>query len=517
MRHRLLRNAMYALLATGFSAAISSPASAQQPVGGRTYAESTQLDDEIIEDPSVIEAACNEPAEAAPAEDCDPCNDKKKKEELKKKIGGAYKGVFYDNDFSYIGDPCYKQYFFGDNLKRIKMGCDGNLDLGGEQRVRYHNDTNNRGLGLTGRDDDFWLTRTRLFSNYKVNDWFRFYGEYIYADSAGEVFAPRAIEENRNDALNLFGDVKLLEDDSAGTWTVRGGRQELFYGSQRLISPLDWANTRQTFDGVKVLFSKGDWNIDGFWTRPVQIRPDEFDRPLTNREFYGVYAAEKKKGVDLYWLANDNHDANFRHDMAGMYLHGEKDNLLWDMEGGYQWGDNADGSSHAAGAMTFGLGRKITAGKFKTTLWGYYDWASGDDTPTGGWNHFFPLVHRFNGLIDFFGRRNINDVNVLSVTPLSEKVSFLLWYHYFFLDTTQQGPFNVNLSEFNPGGTVGDRDLGHEIDLLWTVNWTPRHETIIGFSFFDSGDYYQTSQRSTGAPLFAGDAQFFYFQQQFRF
>jgi hypothetical protein len=34
---------------------------------------------------------------------------------------------------------------------------------------------------------------------------------------------------------------------------VRVGRQELLYGSQRLISTLDWANTRRTFQGENLL------------------------------------------------------------------------------------------------------------------------------------------------------------------------------------------------------------------------------------------------------------------------
>ena len=31
------------------------------------------------------------------------------------------------------------------------------------------------------------------------------------------------------------------------TVTLRGGRQDLLFGAQRLIGPLDWSNTRRTF------------------------------------------------------------------------------------------------------------------------------------------------------------------------------------------------------------------------------------------------------------------------------
>ena len=54
---------------------------------------------------------------------------------------------------------------------------------------------------------------------------------------------------DRGDILNLFVDVNLLEWDNHPV-VARVGRQELLLGSQRLISTLDWANTRRTFEGV---------------------------------------------------------------------------------------------------------------------------------------------------------------------------------------------------------------------------------------------------------------------------
>ncbi|MCA9208087.1 MAG: hypothetical protein KDA55_07005, partial [Planctomycetales bacterium] len=51
-----------------------------------------------------------EAAPEAPA-DCDAAK-------LKKKVAGAYKPVFYDNDFSYLCDPCYCDWHLGEALKR---------------------------------------------------------------------------------------------------------------------------------------------------------------------------------------------------------------------------------------------------------------------------------------------------------------------------------------------------------------------------------------------------------------
>src|SRR5690606_13919838 len=130
----------------------------------------------------------------------------KKRQAASAKASQAFKGVFYDNDFSYLSDPWYDDFYPGEGLKRLPMPHDGELDFGGELRLRYHSEHNMRGQGLTGLDDDFLLTRMRLFTNYRINDYFRFYGEYLFADSGGENIGNRPIEVNRGEAQNLFLD-----------------------------------------------------------------------------------------------------------------------------------------------------------------------------------------------------------------------------------------------------------------------------------------------------------------------
>jgi hypothetical protein len=488
--------------------------SADATVGSSAAHEPPTLERPLTANPGLNPVVIEWVADPAEAETLE-----QKKEALKQQIATAYKGVFYDNDFRYIDDPLYDEHFLGDRFKRMHLRH-GTWDVGGEQRVRYQNEDGMRGLGLKGFDDNFWLTRTRIFSNYQLNDDIRIYGEYIYADSGGENLAPRGLEENRSDALNLFADLRVYADD-AQRWTVRGGRQEMLYGSQRLISPLDWSNTRRAFDGVKVLHSNAGWNIDGFWLRPVRVFPDDWDTPVANIEFYGAYGMRKQDSplgkIDAYWLALDNHQRGDRIDTLGTWIRGEQDSVLWELESGVQMGLNADGSSHSAGAVTAGLGRKYELTGFSNTLWLYYDWASGSDTPTGGWNQYFPLAHKYLGYMDLFGRRNINTPNVQNTTQLTEHLSLILWYYFFFLDTLQQGPFTVIDTEYNPGGTQFDRDLGHELDVLFTYTLSPRKEMLFGYSLFDAGEYFSTARSAGNQPLFSGDAHFLYWQYQMRF
>ncbi len=446
---------------------------------------------------------------------CQKCCSKKKKEALQKAVAGAYKGLFYDNNFDYLCDPCYQGWFPGENLKRLGIGHCMTLDVGGQYRARQHSERNLRLLGLTGIDDDFLLHRARIYTNLEIGRRIRFYFEYLDAVSEFENFGPRPIEENRSDVQNLFLDAVLLSG-GPGTLTGRAGRQELLYGAQRLVSPLDWANTRRTFDGGKFMWSGRKWNIDTFWTRPLKRDFRQFDSANLDQQFYGIYSTYKgfKKDIaEVYWLGLDNDVFGFRYDTIGGRYYGHCGDWLMELEAGYQFGTNANDSSHSAGAVTMGVGRKFKHA-WNPALWVYYDFASGTNaTGAGnGWHHNFPLAHKYLGFMDLFGRRNIETPNVQLTLQPHKRVKFLLWYYYFFLENKNDTPYSVTMTPFFGGVTPGSADLGHEIDTLFTFTVNPRMNIVFGYSRFFSGRYYNTP----GLP-FSGDADFFYTQYQWNF
>ncbi|QDV86599.1 alginate export family protein [Planctomycetes bacterium TBK1r] len=452
-----------------------------------------------------------------------PCCTKAKKAAATAAMKSAYAGVFYANNFSYLNDPCYDgPSFFGDSLKGM-MG--GKLDIGGEARMRYHYENNHRGLGLTGVDDAFFLTRYRMFANLRINEYFRAYGEYLYADSGGETFNNRPIEENRGEIQNLFLDTKLTE-----SLNLRLGRQELLFGDERLISPLDWANTRRSFQGVRGTYKGDAWTVDGFFVNPLNrnaANESKIDDANEDVDFYGVYASNSGTAlgtVDAYYLGLNNQVLDFDYHTLGSRVAGASDaGVLYNVEGGVQFGSNSPGyGDHSAGFFTGGLGKQLSictgCGEWKPTVWFWYDWASGgDDFPAArgddSFDHLFPLAHKYLGLMDLFARRNINDVNFQFITPvLGDKVKLLVWYHHFFLDQATT-PYGVTEAPFNAVAAAGDKELGQEIDLVLTCGINPRTNVQIGYSHFRAGDYYDTT---AGVPTNA-DADFFWTQFQWRF
>jgi hypothetical protein len=253
--------------------------------------------------------------------------------------------------------------------------------------------------------------------------------------------------------------------------------------------------------------------------RPENVNFHKFDSPNQDQVLYGVYNSNKtfENGpIDTYYLGFED-DATFtRVHTVGTLLKGEADGFLWDNEFGYQFGRNPDSSDISAFSLTFGGGRKLK-GDSKPTLWLFYDWASGDDSVNNGWNQLFPLGHKYFGFMDLFARRNIHDINSLFTFSPTEKFTVLTWYHYFALSNGNQGPYNVGGNAFNPGGTVGSKDLGHEIDLLGTYKVNSRSDLVLGYSHFFAGKFYDTSTNAVGAPLFNGDADFFYTQWHYNF
>ena len=449
---------------------------------------------------------------------CSACGAKKKKKP--NPCATSHKGLFYANDFSYLKDPCYNGCCLGDCMKLMPVGnCGrwGTLDVGGQVRLRYHHEEGmGRQAGFSGFEDtqnDFRLSRLRLYGNWKANDHVRVFVEGILADAgANTAYLPRPIDENWGDLLNAFVDVKLHD-----SFTVRVGRQELLYGAQRTVSPLDWANTRRTFEGIRGIYKSGDWAIDGFYTNFVPVNNDNFDEADYDRSFYGLYSTYSgldKSTWDFYYLGFDDERqlapvaSDFSLHTFGARVFGTAfDKWLYEVEAAYQGGRQSGlGVDHDAGFATAGIGRKLTNMCWDPTLWFYFDYASGN---AGGgdfnrFNQLFPLAHKYLGFIDAVARSNIISPNVLLTMKPHEKWNLLLWYYYF-------GAAEEN--DIVPGVAVpsnqvaGENNFGQELDFIAKYAISPRSNILFGYSHLWKG----------AKVIGTNDADFFYTQWTLNF
>jgi hypothetical protein len=438
---------------------------------------------------------------------------------------GLMQPSFFDADFRYLDDPTNTETDFFDPLKRVRLGDNWLFSTGGMTWARYMNESNSR---LTEANNVYLLNRVRAYGDLWYRDAFRLYAEFIGAYSNWQDLPPGITDINRADFQNLFIDLKAGELGGKPVY-VRAGRQELLYGSQRLISPPDWANTRRTFQGVKAFRAGETFDLDLFWVQPVIPNPGELDSVDNNQNFVGAWTTYKpKKGqaIDAYYLMLDNTNAVTqqgivrapftRHTVGGRYVGDRDGTLLWDVEGAMQLGTEAR-QNVIAGMATAGLGYHWKDAPLTPTAWAYYDYASGDDAPNAGtvhtFNHLFPFGHYYLGWLDLVGRQNIHDLNFHLYLYPTKWTTVWLQYHRFWLAASRDALYGIAGQAYrrDPTGQAGT-DVGHELDVIFNFHLTKHADLLTGYSYLVGGDFL----KRTAGPDRAVDAGLYYLQLSYR-
>ena len=420
-----------------------------------------------------------------------------------------YRLMNYENDFRYLDTQTDAEIGLCDSLKRIHFGDDWLLSIGGDERARYM-DEHNGYLKVTGQDNDYALFRSRVYADLWYQDRFRFFAQFYDGEVTGEDLPPNKTDVNKSDFLDLFADVALLDVDSTPVY-LRVGRQEMLYGSQRLTSNLDWANTERTFQGVKAFWHSKNWDLDAFWTQPVLVDPTHFDAPDDKANFAGVWSTYKpRKGVtwDTYYLYLDNARSiatgvggtvggNVVQTIGSRYA-GDCSNCLWDFEGMYQFGDNAN-QNISAGAFTAGVGYRFADWCADPQVWMYYDFASGNQHPGSGdygtFNQLFPFGHYYLGYLDLVGRQNIGDLNWQFVCFPTPWLTAGIQYHMFDLVSSRDALYNAAGTPIavDPTGQSG-HDVGNEVDLFEKFQIDVHQDVLIGYSQLTCGGFLKATK-----------------------
>jgi hypothetical protein len=438
----------------------------------------------------------------------------------------AFQNVRYEEDWSVLAD----QSTIGlDRIKHIPLNDSGSVffSLGGQLRLRSESWWNFGFGGPGNRNDTFGLSRVRLHGDLHIGPHLRFFveGKSSLSTSRELPGGRRILDVDTADFQNVLLEVNLPFE--SGEVKARLGRQELQFGKQRLVSPLDWSNTRRSWDGARGVVKTGGWQVDGFWSRFVQIKKYDLNcSPCSGIKFYGVYgtknASQEFPGLDLYWLGYDRTDARFgglesneKRQTIGGRLGGDlgSGNGDFDLESAYQFGDFGDQNISAL-MFTGLLGYTFKESRLALGLHSAFDYASGDGDPTddklGTFNQLFPLGHAYLGFADVVGRQNIIDWSLgLAFIPYP-KWKVRLDLHNFWRA-------NRGDALYNPGGAVvrppifgADRRVGSEIDL--TAGFIiDRHWNLGGgYSRFFAGPFISQTGPSK-------DASFLYFMVQSTF
>src|SRR5204862_7154689 len=106
--------------------------------------------------------------------------------------------------------------------------------------------------------------------------YFRIFTQFKSSLEDGRNGGPRPTDRDDFDLSQAFLDVRLPLSE-AGSLTLRAGRQELAYGSYRLVSSREGPNVHLNFDGAKAILQIAGWRIDAFVDKPDRTKNGIFD------------------------------------------------------------------------------------------------------------------------------------------------------------------------------------------------------------------------------------------------
>lgn len=219
----------------------------------------------------------------------------------------SFKLLSEGEDWSFLRDPTLCQDFW-DPIKYIRLregSDDWYLTIGGEAREVWEQ-IGNDNWGQQPFMNGYFNERYMVHFDVHYGKHVRTFVELKSGLNSYRIGGPRPIDEKKLDFQAGFLEVGTSE--GANSFAIRVGRQELEYGSGRLLDVREGPNVRLSFDGFMVKSKIDSWQIDGFAVRPDLDKPGYFDNaPNHAVGFWGVYATRslpRKVSLDVYSWAS---------------------------------------------------------------------------------------------------------------------------------------------------------------------------------------------------------------------
>jgi hypothetical protein len=357
----------------------------------------------------------------------------------------------------------------------------------GSVRERYEwLDDARWGEGRRDRDG-YWLHRALLRADWRRDD-VRACGELQAAFVSDRAGGPRPTDEDRVDLHQAF--VELRGRAGAATVAARLGRQELSFGSSRLVSVREGPNVRLAFDGVRTTLAAGGCEVDAFALRPVEVDVGEFDDDgVRGQRFFGVHATRAPRrdgalGIDAYCLRLDRDAATFQQGVAaehrwslGARVFGAPAPWDYDLEAVWQTGRWGNGGI-AAWTIASDVGWQLPL-PATPRLGVKVDVASGDRDPaTDSLQTFHALFPRgsYFGEPALVGPANLFDVHPSLAVGFAPGWRASVDCDWFWRQSRGDGLYGSALAPLRPGTASPRRHAGSQLQALleWRVrpNWT---------------------------------------------
>jgi hypothetical protein len=405
----------------------------------------------------------------------------------------------YDEDYSNLKDSARGFY---NRLKFVPLSANGKtyFTFGGELRYEYAGKQNEDWIKGEGYNHSY-LQRYVLYADLHTGNHLRFFVQANSALENGSKYGPSPVDEDRLAIQNLFGEVKAWQANGKSL-IVRLGRQELNYGSGRLISVREGTAVRQYFTGGKIMYTSKNFNIDGFVMAADKVNPGVFDNePSHQANLWGTYATlniAEGGNFDFYYLGIRRDNAEFeeginkelRHTIATRYWK-YGGGFIYNLEAAYQFGKFGTGNINAWTAAV-DIGYMFENVKFKPSINLRNDYISGDrKAGDGSLQTFNPLYPKggYFGFNPLIGPSNLIDLHPYGALTLSDKLSVQADLVYNWRYSLADGIYRPS-GNFNTAGSASvKRYIGTTYLLSADYRYNAHLSISCGAQYFKTGGF----------------------------
>ena len=412
----------------------------------------------------------------------------------------VFQKLRYDDDFQYLKADSTKNWY--KKIKYIPLGKNDKYyaSIGGEIREQYFYTVNDKWGDETTGGDGYLLSRYLLNADVHLGR-FKTFIEF-QSSLANSKIDPSPVDENELDFHQVFLDVDFIQNKNQQL-TFRVGRQEIAYGSQRLVSVRERPNNRIAFDGMKLFYKNNNWQTDAFYSHPVTNKPGVFNDDFNdNAKLWGSYTVIHKvpfiQNIDLYYLGLWKNRAVFdnaigeetRHSI-GTRIWKSKGNWKYDFEGLYQFG-KINSQDISAWTLSSNTSYTFENVKFNPEIGLKTEFISGDknnnDNQLQTFNPLYPKGAYF-GLVGLIGPSNLIDIHPSIALDLTEKLGFGIDYDIFWRSSIHDGLYAPNMQLLYSGDNTAERFIGTQLITNFDYNVNPFLTVSVEGAWFNAGAF----------------------------
>lgn len=364
------------------------------------------------------------------------------------------------------------------------------VEASGELRERFES-VNHPVFGLAAPlQDDYFLHRAMLAGSIRYGANWTAVTKLVSGQVSSSITSSSPTQDNSLDFVEAY--VAKSSVTLNGRVQMRLGRQELAFGSARLVSVRESPNFRRSFDGVNAIWmNDAGLTASAFFVRPVSPERGVLDdRSSEDQRFWGLYATWLRLGLDVYYLGIDRADAIFAQGIARETRHtigarsfGERAGWDWNIEAAAQWGSFGDASIRAW-TLSVETGFSFSRLPLSPRIGLKADIISGDndarDGRLGTFNPLFPKLPYFSEA-NIATPANLRDVQPSLGLTLTEDISMSVSWNRLWKDEKRDAFYQPLLAPVSGTSLTYSRNIGSQASIV--ISWQATHQLEVAATY----------------------------------